>query len=51
MVAVVQLSIALGSTLGGVAFDHIGWQSTFIVSAALLVLASGLTFITSRNDH
>ena len=48
MVAVVQLSIALGSTAGGLAFDHVGWQSTFGLSGALLTLAAILTFITYR---
>lgn len=48
MVAVVQLSIALGSTLGGLAFDHRGWQSTFALSAGLLLLAAALTFLTSQ---
>lgn len=48
MVAVVQLSIALGSTLGGLAFDHRGWQSTFALSGGLLLVAAGLTFLTSR---
>lgn len=48
MVAVVQLSIALGSTLGGLAFDHRGWQSTFALSGGLLLAAAGLTFLTSR---
>lgn len=47
-VAVVQLSIALGSTLGGLLFDHSGWRSTFFVSAALLAACSALTFITAR---
>lgn len=50
MVAVVQLSIALGSTLGGVAFDHTGYQSTFVISAALLLIAAALTFFASRRD-
>ncbi|CAD7562578.1 Putative transcriptional regulator [Citrobacter europaeus] len=27
MVAVILLSIALGSTAGGIVFDHLGWQS------------------------
>ena len=43
MVAVVQLAIALGSTIGGLLFDKSGYQSTFIVSAAVLLLASILT--------
>ncbi|ELQ6064214.1 MFS transporter [Cronobacter sakazakii] len=50
MVAVVQLSIALGSTLGGFAFDHSGWRSTFFLSAGLLLLAALLTTITSKQD-
>lgn len=51
MVAVVQLSIALGSTVGGLAFDYIGWQSTFAISGMLLVLASYLAFATSKKEH
>lgn len=51
MVAVIQLSIALGSTLGGLAFDHIGWQSTFALSGGLLIVAAGLTMLTSRKTH
>ncbi|POT58526.1 MFS transporter [Citrobacter amalonaticus] len=51
MVAVIQLSIALGSTLGGLAFDHSGWQSTFALSGGLLVAAAGLTILTSHKTH
>ncbi|MEE4483200.1 MFS transporter [Serratia ficaria] len=51
MVAVVQLSIALGSTLGGLAFDHRGYQSTFTLSAMLLAMAAALTLWTSRKDR
>jgi len=50
MVAVVQLSIALGSTVGGLAFDYSGWQTTFALSGALLITAALLAFFTSRND-
>ena len=49
MVAIVQLAIAVGSTVGGVLFDALGYQSTFIASAALLMLAALLTFLTSRS--
>ncbi|EKK5565158.1 MULTISPECIES: MFS transporter [Enterobacter] len=49
MVAVIQLSIALGSTAGGVVFDTFGWQSTFALSSILLLSAGGLTFTTSRH--
>lgn len=50
MVAMVQLSIALGSTVGGLLFDHHGYQSTFLASAAMLVIATMLIFLTSRSD-
>lgn len=47
MVAVVQLAIALGSTVGGVLFDTRGYQSTFIASAVMLLIGAFLTFQTS----
>lgn len=50
MVAMVQLSIALGSTVGGVLFVHHGYQSTFLASAAMLIIATVLLFLTSRAD-
>ncbi|MCX0500419.1 MFS transporter [Erwinia billingiae] len=50
MVAVVQLSIALGSTAGGMVFDHLGWLSAFGLSGVLLLSAVVLTFITSRSQ-
>ena len=40
MVAVIQLAIALGSTLGGILFDHSGYQITFVASALILVISS-----------
>lgn len=48
MVAVIQLSIALGSTAGGMVFDHFGWQSAFVVSSVLLLGAAILTLCISR---
>ncbi|EOL9863244.1 MFS transporter, partial [Escherichia coli O157:H7] len=48
MVAVIQLSIALGSTAGGIVFDRLGWQSTFAMSSVLLLCAGVLTFVTAR---
>lgn len=48
MVAVIQFSIALGSTVGGVLFDASGYQSTFISSAVLLLFAAFLALQTSR---
>ncbi|WP_426157125.1 MFS transporter [Pseudomonas sp. TSRC2-2] len=48
MVAVVQLSIAAGSTVGGLLFDGSGYRLTFLASAVLLVLAALMTWLTSR---
>nr|WP_314874220.1 MFS transporter [uncultured Pseudomonas sp.] len=48
MVAVIQLSIALGSTAGGVLFDSSGYRLTFFASAALLVISALLTLRAAR---
>ena len=48
MVAVIQLAIALGSTVGGLLFDAGGHTSTFAASAALLGLAALLAAWTAR---
>jgi predicted MFS family arabinose efflux permease len=50
MVAVIQLAIALGSTVGGLLFDSTGYRSTFVASAVVLLLAAILTFLTSRSQ-
>ena len=49
MVAIVQLSIAVGSTVGDVLFDSLGYQSTFIASAAALLVAALLIALTARS--
>jgi len=36
-VAIIQLAITLGASIGGVLFDGYGWWTTFLFSAALLV--------------
>lgn len=51
MVAIVQLSIALGSTLGGLMYDGFGYTHAFALSALLLLVAAALTGFTSRSDH
>jgi len=50
MVAVIQLAIALGSTLGGLLFDSTGHQGTFMASAVVLLFAAFLAFLTSRSQ-
>ena len=49
MVAVIQLSIALGSTVGGMLFDSHGYQSTFVASALVLLLGALITMLTSHS--
>lgn len=51
MVAVIQLAIALGSTVGGLLFDAAGYRSTFVASAAVLLFAAFLAFLTSRSQR
>lgn len=49
MVAVIQLAIALGSTIGGLLFDSAGYRATFVASAAILLLAAFMALTTSRS--
>ena len=48
MVAVLPLSNALGSTVSSRVLNHLGWQSTFVLSGLLLLCAVALTFISTR---
>lgn len=48
MVAVVQLAITLGATVGGLLYDASGYASTFGMSALLLVLAAAAAGMTAR---
>ena len=45
----IQLSIALGSTIGGMLFDASGYRATFVASSVLLLVAALLAFLTSRS--
>jgi predicted MFS family arabinose efflux permease len=47
-VALVQLAITAGASLGGLLFDTAGWWSAFMASAVLLVLAAMLAVVTGR---
>lgn len=48
MVAVVQLAIMFGATVGGLAYDHSGYRATFQLSAAMLVLAAVFAALAAR---
>ncbi|WP_440974714.1 MFS transporter [Pseudomonas koreensis] len=49
LVAIVQLAIAAGAIVGGLAFDLSGYKATFELSAAVLVLASVLAWLAGRH--
>jgi len=49
MVAVVQLAIMLGATLGGLLFDASGYRATFHLSAGLLVAAAVVALLAARS--
>ncbi|CAI8716401.1 MFS transporter [Pseudomonas sp. IT-P291] len=48
MVAIIQLAIASGATVGGLVFDSNGYQATFELSAILLGVAAVLAFLAAR---
>ncbi|APC14760.1 MFS transporter [Pseudomonas frederiksbergensis] len=50
MVAIIQLAIASGATVGGLAFDLSGYRATFELSAALLAVAAVLAWLAARAD-
>jgi predicted MFS family arabinose efflux permease len=51
LVALVQLAIGLGSTVGGLLFDTAGYRGAFGASAGLLLLASLLAWRTARRAN
>lgn len=51
MVAIIQLAITLGATVGGLFYDASGYQSTFGVSATLLCLSAVLAYLASRSTR
>lgn len=48
MVAIIQLAIASGATVGGLVFDLSGYRATFELSAAVLGVAAVLAFLAAR---
>jgi len=51
LVAIVQLAITLGATVGGFLFDMSGYQATFGASAVLLIIAALLAVMASRTGR
>ncbi|MBV6848787.1 MFS transporter [Xanthomonas euvesicatoria] len=50
-VAICQLAIALGGTVGGVIFDAAGYRATFETSALLLLVTSMLAYFAGRSAN
>ncbi|WEF32838.1 MFS transporter [Pseudoduganella chitinolytica] len=48
LVAIVQLAIAGGATLGGLLFDGYGYRATFGASAAILVAGASMAWLAAR---
>ena len=48
MVAMVQLAIMLGATVGGIVHDHSGYRATFYASAMILLLAAVFAVLAAR---
>nr|MDX8311874.1 hypothetical protein [Agrobacterium sp. rho-13.3] len=48
MVAVVQLAITIGATIGGLIYDTSGYPLTFSLSAGLLAAAAVMAELTRR---
>jgi predicted MFS family arabinose efflux permease len=51
IVAVVQLAIAFGATLGGILFDASGYRASFGLSVAVLVAGAGLAWLAARANR
>ena len=51
MVAIVQLAITLGATMGGIVFDAAGPATAFLASAGLLVVATLSAVAVARFDR
>lgn len=48
MVAIIQLAITIGATVGGALYDRHGYQATFTASALMLIFAAVLAALVSR---
>ncbi|WP_394492250.1 MFS transporter [Roseateles sp. BYS96W] len=48
MVAIIQLAITLGASVGGLLFDHQGYQLTFLAGAGLLAVSAALSIAAGQ---
>ena len=49
MVAIIQLAITCGATVGGILFDTQGYQATFLFSTLILLLSAVFSVLTWRH--
>ena len=48
LIAIIQLAITLGAALGGVLYDHYGYQASFSLAASLLIISGVCSVISLR---
>jgi predicted MFS family arabinose efflux permease len=51
MVAAIQMAITLGAAAGGLLFDNSGYESTFALSAAMLIASAIVAVAAGRNTR
>lgn len=51
MVAIVQLAITMGASIGGLLFDTFGYQTTFLFAGGCLAFSMLMAVLTSRINH
>ncbi|SXF99575.1 putative MFS-family transport protein [Klebsiella variicola] len=49
MVAVIQMAITVGASVGGLLFDHVGWRSPFLFGSAILALSAIFALMACRD--
>lgn len=50
MVAVIQMAITVGATVGGVLYDSLGYKATFIASGMFLLISIALTIFARQQS-
>lgn len=51
MVAIIQLAITMGASIGGLFFDTFGYQTTFLFAGGCLACSMLMAVLTSRINH
>lgn len=51
MVAIIQLAITMGASIGGLFFDTLGYQATFIFASTCLAFSMAMATMAHRQNH